>query len=303
MFQAGTLGYFGEFIALSHVAGISQKARHSLPLGYGTFGYEPNVQRLFGLPRAITPGGISVNVRLGRIIFSLDGDSSKFRDLNLQSGLLSSALENGVPEQMFSTPTQRADGISAVKALQIASSQGQRIYHITSQNQAQVLPNLRLDGLAMTEITTALATGKEVIAHTDRISVPGWTGEGYILFDPVTGDGAYKITGGSNGGFITGLLAGPALFASVTAAVISLFAGAWLIFLVAIIAVLAWLYVIAESQLSAAASCFNAGLIIGPFIFGELAMEVTPVIGALLMINDAVSALSVLGSALECRFN
>jgi hypothetical protein len=103
---------------------------------------------------------------------------------------------------MFSTPTQRADGISAVKALQIASSQGQRIYHITSQNQAQVLPNLRLDGLAMTEITTALAAGKEVIAHTDRISVPGWTGEGYILFDPVTGDGAYKITGGANGGYI-----------------------------------------------------------------------------------------------------
>jgi hypothetical protein len=30
--------------------------------------------------------------------------------------------------------------------------------------------------------------------------VSGWTGEGYILLDPITGDGAYKITGGSNGG-------------------------------------------------------------------------------------------------------
>ena len=36
----------------------------------------------------------------------------------------------------------------------------------------------------------------------DRISVPGWTGEGYVLFDPQTGDGAYKITGGNNGGFV-----------------------------------------------------------------------------------------------------
>lgn len=41
------------------------------------------------------------------------------------------------------------------------------------------------------------------IAHTDRISVPGFTGEGYILFDPVTGSGAYKITGGANGGSLS----------------------------------------------------------------------------------------------------
>ena len=103
---------------------------------------------------------------------------------------------------MFSTSTQPAQGVSAVKALQIASQQGQRIYRITQANQASILPNLHLDGLAMNEITTALATGKEVVAHTDRISVPGWTGEGYILFDPVTGDGAYKITGGGNGGYL-----------------------------------------------------------------------------------------------------
>jgi len=38
-----------------------------------------------------------------------------------------------------------------------------------------------------------------VVAHTDRISVAGFTGEGYILFDPASGDGAYKITGGTNG--------------------------------------------------------------------------------------------------------
>lgn len=144
-------------------------------------GYEPNVQTLFGFPRAIKPGGIGVNVRLSWVIQSLDGDATRWRDLNLQNGTLSSTLEHVVPEQMFSSPTQPAQGVSAVKALQIATSQGQRIYHITSQNQAQVLPQLRLDGLALNEINQALATGKEVITHTDRISVPGWTGEGYIL--------------------------------------------------------------------------------------------------------------------------
>ncbi len=32
--------------------------------------------------------------------------------------------------------------------------------------------------------------------------MPGWTGAGYIILDPVTGAGAYKITGASNGGFL-----------------------------------------------------------------------------------------------------
>lgn len=102
---------------------------------------------------------------------------------------------------MFATSQSPGQGISAVKALQIANENGQRIYHITVANQAQVLPNLHLDALAMSEIAQALSTGKEVIAHPDKISVAGWTGEGYILFDPITGEGAYKITGGMNGGW------------------------------------------------------------------------------------------------------
>ena len=83
----------------------------------------------------------------------------------------------------------------------LAASQGQRIYHLTKTNQADVLPKLRLDGLALQEISQGLASGREVIAHTDRINVSGWTGEGYIIYDPYTGSGAYKITGGSNGGW------------------------------------------------------------------------------------------------------
>jgi len=204
MFLAGTLGYFGQYIALAHVASLPQKARHNLPFGYGSFGYEPNVDTFFGIPRAITSGGIAVNVRLGWVLESRDGDASRRLGLALQTGMQSSALEHAVSEQMFNADlTNVVEGISAAKALQIASSQGQKIYHITPTNQGQALPNLHLDQLAMSEITQALATGKEVITHTDRISVPGWTGEGYILFDPATGAGAYKIAGGRNGGYTT----------------------------------------------------------------------------------------------------
>ena len=39
-----------------------------------------------------------------------------------------------------------------------------------------------------------------MITHTDPISVPGWSGAGYVVFDPVKGDGAWRIGGGANGG-------------------------------------------------------------------------------------------------------
>ena len=126
----------------------------------------------------------------------------------LQIGILSSALEHAVPEQLFSAdPTNPPDAISAVKALSKANTQGQRIYHITQANQGAALSNINHDQNIVDEIRNALNVGKEVITHTDAVSVPGWSGAGYIIFDPQTGDGAYKIGGGQNGGLLGGAVA------------------------------------------------------------------------------------------------
>jgi hypothetical protein len=54
----------------------------------------------------------------------------------------------------------------------------------------------------MAEINSALASGKEVTAHTDPLTIAGYRGSGYVISDPVTGEGAYKISGGKNGGFL-----------------------------------------------------------------------------------------------------
>jgi hypothetical protein len=65
-----------------------------------------------------------------------------------------------------------------------------------------------------------LAAGLEVITHTDAVSVPGWSGAGYIIFDPETGSGAFKIGGGQNGGFsalLTGVSQGAATIAMIAA--------------------------------------------------------------------------------------
>lgn len=67
---------------------------------------------------------------------------------------------------------------------------------------ATVLPLINFDTATMTDITNALDAGDTVITHTDPISVQGWRGEGYAIIDPATGDGAWKIAGGQNGGFL-----------------------------------------------------------------------------------------------------
>jgi hypothetical protein len=74
------------------------------------------------------------------------------------------------------------------------------VYHLTAHNQATILPSIHHHPDTLDEIRTALSAGKEVITHTDAVSVPGWSGAGYIIFDPETGDAAYKISGGRNGG-------------------------------------------------------------------------------------------------------
>jgi hypothetical protein len=211
MFHAGVLGYFAEYSAMSHIMALQQRVGHNLAIGYGSYGYEPKVNYFFGIPRAIEPGGVVMNVRLGDYVATQGNDNDKRIQFREQIGMLSSSLESAIPEQMFVTPDNPGEAISAVKALAKANQQGQKIYHITQQNMATVLPNIHHDPLVMDEIKAALAVGKEVTTHSDDVSVPGWTGAGYIIMDPDTGIGAYKIGGGENGAYM--IVAGVAVTA------------------------------------------------------------------------------------------
>jgi hypothetical protein len=133
-------------------------------------------------------------------------------------GAAGSAFEHAVPERLFADPSKPLDdpsqpqGISAVKALAIAASQGQRIYTLNQQNQAyhaSIVAGLNTDAETKAEITNALNAGMEVTVHQGDITANGWTGSGYIILDPETGAGAYKISGGANGGslyFAKGML-------------------------------------------------------------------------------------------------
>ncbi|GAB6044315.1 hypothetical protein [Endothiovibrio diazotrophicus] len=289
MFYAGTLGYFAESQGLAHVMTLQQKAHmQQLPSG-GTYGYVPQVDYFWGLPNAIRTGGIAMDLDALNITAQTDDGANKF-NLVFQLGALSSALEHAIPEQMFVTADHPGEAVSTVKALSKAQQQGQKIYHITQANLSTALADIRLDNATIQEIKDAVATGKEVITHTDPISVPGWSGAGYAVFDPVKGDGAWRISGGDNGSYMAGLFFGM-LLSVLAVMAISSTGGLALPILASFLlhAGLFELFVVADASSSGIeGSCFFGGLLAG---LSAISLVLIPLFGNLeAVIGSVVTA-------------
>lgn len=167
------------------------------------FSSQLKVDTFFGIPRSVSPGGLAMDAdRLLNVVKALDGDNNRAVQFMLNSGMSSSALEHEVPEKLFSTPGDPAEGISAVKAIKIANDQGIPIYMVDQSNMASVLPHLQIDLLAKMDIQNAVNTGKVVTVPKENISFNGWNGCGYIIINPDTGAGAYMISGGLSGALL-----------------------------------------------------------------------------------------------------
>jgi hypothetical protein len=113
-----------------------------------------------------------------------------------------SAMEHLVPEMMFSTEENPAHGISAVKALQLAAAEGQKIWTITQTNLNTALAAINLPSDIKTDIRNSVNAGMEVTTHEAAVDFYGSNQVGYIVIDPETGAGGYLIGGGENGGNI-----------------------------------------------------------------------------------------------------
>ena len=252
LLYAGILGYFASVDGSDQLAARASGGivNYRLP-SYGAFAASAQPHYWFGIVRSVSFPGVTMDVdRVFYQVEAKDYDRAKKLAYTRQAGAAGSAFEHAVPERLFIDTTRCntpgtanpdpakpacAQGVSAVKALAIAAAQGQRIYTLNQANHAYhaaILSQLAIDADVKTEIANALAAGKEVTTHQADITVSGWTGSGYILLDPDTGAGAYKISGGSNGSWvellqfaITVILAALLIFAA-GALIVS---GAWFI--------------------------------------------------------------------------
>jgi len=209
LLYATILSYFAlnnvqDDIAARQANMVSYKAP-----SYGLF--KTNVAPLywFGIPRNVKMDGLVMDVdHITHLLAHKNNDTQQWINYNRASGARLSAMEHLVPEQMFSTEDSPANGISAVKALQLAAAEGQKIWTITRTNLDIALNGLQLPASIETDIRNSVYAGKEVTAHEKPVRFFGKSSIGYTVLDPETGAGAYLIGGGENGGDILTAVSG-----------------------------------------------------------------------------------------------
>lgn len=167
---------------------------------YGLFSTILQTSYFFGVPRNVNFSGLGMDVdRLSIHSVAKNNSRQDIVSFIKVTGVNSSAMEHLVPEQIFSTEESSAQGISAVKALAIAGSEGQKVWTITKDNLSVALTAINLSAEIESEIRNAVFAGKVATAHERPISFFGGSNTGYLLIDPDTGAGAYLIASGANG--------------------------------------------------------------------------------------------------------
>jgi len=138
--------------------------------------------------------------------FSVTGDAEQEKAFTKIQGLNTSYFEHGIWESFSGI-----DSVSTVKLLQLANEAGQPIYNINSTNIDVVLPTLNQSQSVKEDIRNSVAAGQEVTIPKNYITLNEWIGTGYMIRNPNTGEGAYKISSGLYGGAGTKSPASPAL--------------------------------------------------------------------------------------------
>jgi len=293
MLYAGALSYFAANDVNLKMLNKGKQALAYRQPSAGTFSTNLNPVYSFGVPRQVEMSGIMVDMdAVAQSLWSKNNDVQIANAIGQQVGMMTSAWEHRIPEMLFTNEENPGEAVSAVKALAIASAEGQRIYQVTQENVNAVLPVLNISSEVKDEIRASVAVGKKATVSQNNITVGGWTGVGYIIADPDTGAGAYRISGGANGGsFVFGMTTGFA----VGVLALSMITGTFLGFLLAAFFVIHLLAIMAYSDMFDE-GCFLLGFYVGfdiAFIIAiirkagnaEIKWEVATLVIALLIQN------------------
>lgn len=203
--QANVQSYFAINDAQANIAQKQANIITNSYMSIGTFSTKMRTDYRYGIATKVTPVGLNMDIdRILSQTVNKDNDNKKAIAYNQAMGMLQSLNENAVPEMLMNTKDEKnVEGVSAVKAIQLATQQGQTLYTITKANYSEILPKLNHDSETMNDIRNAVNAGKVVTVHASAINHLRWHGTGYIITDPTTGAGAFMISGGFNGGDIT----------------------------------------------------------------------------------------------------
>ncbi len=117
------------------------------------------------------------------------------RDFTRASGLSGSAHEHLILKDCFQT-----DAISTARAISLANACEVPVITLNRGNWASLSPSLELPAYIKAQMRDQVNAGYTVTTPTQPIIYMDFTGEGWMVTDPATGEGAYLISGGLSGG-------------------------------------------------------------------------------------------------------
>jgi hypothetical protein len=205
LMYSAAISYFASIDANGNASARAANVVTQRMPSFGNFGTAAQTQSSFGVPTRVGFSALQIDMdRVASVDVAKDANVATLVSFRKAIGGQYSAHEHLIIEKLFTDPihSNSPQAISAVKAIAIAANQGQRVYTLSQDNQSQhtsIIASLVIDIEVKQEITNALAAGKEVIVHQQNVSASGFSGAGYIILDPDTGAGAYKISSGANG--------------------------------------------------------------------------------------------------------
>ena len=202
--------YFAQLDIMNNIAGEMCDVVQTRNLSEGMTGYQVQTSSLYGSPVAVREGSFFIDIDYdSHGAASINGKKEDEIHFMKTSGMLSSLCESLVWEELTG-----AESVSTMTVLQTASSQGNQLLVINENNFEEMSGRVQASSAALSDVEKAVRSGKEVTIPEKEVTMGEWVGTGYILMDPATGVGVYRISGGltegseenHNGGTVTGIV-------------------------------------------------------------------------------------------------
>lgn len=191
--------YFAQVDIADAIARSMYDVHAGRSLSEGISGYEVKKISLYGQLVGISAGSLFIDVDTNKhYVVSLRGEKETEREYMLVTGMVSSLFESVVWEQLTGM-----ESVSTMSILGKAQEEDIEVLAISNRNLTESLGNLMAEEALKEEITAEVNSGKIIIIPQKEITINEWIGTGYMIIDPETGAGAYKISGGLNGGATT----------------------------------------------------------------------------------------------------
>ncbi|GAB3390632.1 RHS repeat-associated core domain-containing protein [Lysobacter fragariae] len=170
----------------------------------GVFAAPLQVRYFFGIPRSGSFAGFATDIKADRVAVVHD-NPDKYREIVQKIGANGSLAEGMTWDLLLSGHPGRS--LSSSSILTWANRSKVPIHAITEDNIATILPKIQTTADVKSEIQNAVASGMYVIIPEKEFSQGRVQAAGYVIIDPETGAGVYRVDGGLNGAINWGCIA------------------------------------------------------------------------------------------------